>query len=672
MIRKLLFVSMVLTAVAVGYGVVASGYIVHNPNRNPYYGYFQNKSDAWGGDVLPVAYDGGTNAIPNSVNTAAEFIAFIESNLSAGPNTQKGVGAAFIIDTMEGGGSKPPSAAAIRQWELDVNYYAAKGWINWSATYNYSINTYYQGTGTGFNYKDDAFFCAVPRTSSNNNCVGQLSDRAITFGHGGVTQYAIRRQCANPIMNSSSTPIDHGPAPGWSIAGYNVPSVATASLGDAVTFTHHLTNNGPSNTQPTVIDWGSTNTVDGSTAIPGHAYGAIAAGADISVQVEAVSVGVADVAAGKICRATFWSPSSSSKGGPTTSAESCITVVVSVATPYLSVIGGDVAAGPGFGVACTSAMASILGANRGASAGFYGSGSQLGAFSLGRITDFATNTTLNSATGTGSSSSGASALQPSGLAFSNNGASATVYGTTFGKDPADDPVDNPSWCVPNYYANALRAIPAPATLSGGIFDQSTVDGPLSSGKPYTYTGTLTIGQSGPLTLGGASPGRIMLVVNGDVIIKNNIIYNGYNYTSGATQISAVPQFQLLVNGNIYVDKGVATLDGFYAAQGSGGTIYTCASGQKYLTGVAGDVSPNAQQDAAYYADCKTQLMVHGSLAARHYKLLRTGGNLQTVGSLSNVPAEQVVYGPELWLGDLGGAIAGSGPYDSITSLPPIL
>jgi hypothetical protein len=347
-------------------------------------------------------------------------------------------------------------------------------------------------------------------------------------------------------------------------------------------------------------------------------------------------------------------------------------------SPYYQIQGGDVAAGPGFGNACTSGTGSqIKGENLGSSDGYYGASNQLAGLALGTLDGFATNTTLNTATNQGAAS--AATVAPAwGLSFANTGAGGAVWGKNFAKTPADDPADNPSWCVPDYAGTAASATPAPAALlgvsSGPVTLNQTGLDSLTSGKTYVVNGTLTI--TGGLKLGGSSgglPSRITIIVNGDAIVGSSVAYNGY--TTGTADVGAIPQFQLLVKGNIYIGRLVLNLAGFYAAQptnATNGVIYTCSSGSKYITGVTGDAASNAKVSATYYNDCDDPLTVTGSLSARSIKLLRTGGNLRTSGAVTNRPAENIIYPPELWMGNLRGVSGGTQPYDAITSLPPIL
>ena len=254
----------------------------------------------------------------------------------------------------------------------------------------------------------------------------------------------------------------------------------------------------------------------------------------------------------------------------------CTWNFVAAYSPFFAVRGGDVAAGPGFGSACTPSMSGITAKNTGGGGGraYYGAGTELGAFALGQINGFASNTTLNSATGIGASTAGGTATQPSGLAFSNTLTGGSIYGTNFGKDPTDAPGN--SWCAPDYYGTAWTAATGTLTPTAGVYtlSQAALNG-LTSGGTYKLTGNLQ--TTGPLQLGGAgNPTRMTIVVNGDAYLNSATIgYAAYSYTSGVTSPAAIPQLQIIVQGNIYIDLNVGTMSGFYVAQpngGSGGNI----------------------------------------------------------------------------------------------------
>ena len=60
------------------------------------------------------------------------------------------------------------------------------------------------------------------------------------------------------------------------------------------------------------------------------------------------------------------------------------------------------------------------------------------------------------------------------------------------------------------------------------------------------------------------------------------------------------------------------------------------------------------------------------MAAKNIKFNRTSGSWKKTTAVNNNPAEQIIYAPELWMGNLSGTSGGAQPFDAITSLPPIL
>jgi hypothetical protein len=282
--------------------------------------------------------------------------------------------------------------------------------------------------------------------------------------------------------------------------------------------------------------------------------------------------------------------------------------------PYFSVLGGDISAGPGFksntGACTTNLTAGIYGYNTGLPA-YSGAGAQLAAIADGDISMFATSVTnpggINSGAGPGS-----------GLAFANTTATGSRYGGQF---------DQTNWCNPNYADNAASGLtptapPFPVNLT------------TLSGTTHVYNTDTTI-SGGALS----SAEKLTIVVYGNVYISGPIGYASYG------DVGSIPQFSLFVKGgNIYIDKSVTQLAGFYDTQpssvggvGTGGTIYTCASGFGKL----------GSADAAVYADCGNQLTVNGAVSANSLIMGRTFGD----SNATSAPAEAFQFSPELWLPD---------------------
>jgi|GEM_PF-2406237 len=298
--------------------------------------------------------------------------------------------------------------------------------------------------------------------------------------------------------------------------------------------------------------------------------------------------------------------------------------------PYFKVNGGDISAGAGMstgGLTCAAggvspnSEASIVSWNRGAAGGYGGAGTQYGALALKHLLGFVS--------GQGSS------YAPSRLSFGNTGAadqvdlSRELYGGQFGSTA----------CTADYFANANGTLMGNRTLSSIL------------GVPTGSTYTVANGD------------HRTIYVDGAVRIDVNVVFTGI-YPNTA----AIPSFAVVVKGNIYVDPGIQTLDGFYIAQpssggSSDGIIYTCAP-LGFGTNAVNVLTSGLQ------ANCSNALTVTGAFVARQVWLLRTAGTVS-----GSTAAETFNYSPEVWLSTPFGT--GLNPpttdtYDSITSLPPVL
>ncbi len=313
-----------------------------------------------------------------------------------------------------------------------------------------------------------------------------------------------------------------------------------------------------------------------------------------------------------------------------------ITFTVSY-TPYFTVKGGDISAGPGFGNgSCTEVAANIESWNQNATntPQYFGGSSVFGALATGSITNFVSGLGLAGAPG------GQSGL---GLSFANTNNppqsdSPPNYGGSFGTGSVA--------CVKDYYGTKASAGATPlgssiTSLSSGNY----------VGTPDA-TGKVTLGNGPPINV---APGTtVTLYVQGNVYIKSNILYSNY-------ALSTVPRFNLYVQGSIYIDPSVTELHGVYIAQQSGvykGDIVTCAA--------------NPADINEPYNTCKKQLLVVGAMAAQgHMRLTRTYGNLEAVpgNGTPAAPAEIFQYSPEVWLNS---PPLTSLPIKAYTSLPPVL
>ena len=308
--------------------------------------------------------------------------------------------------------------------------------------------------------------------------------------------------------------------------------------------------------------------------------------------------------------------------------------------PYLRVYGGDVVSGIGFEPSCTKNSSSQISAyNRGSSGGYGGAGAQFGVQAYGAVDQFVSAMLR-----------GSNPTPPKGLTFANT---SGTYGASFGDAP----------CIRDYSATlAAYHSNAPAIPTGVIFGTSgNWDPDLPFGNPgYGYrqrTGDLTL-VAGTIESGT----HRVIYVDGNVAITGNVFYAGYGSQD------QIPSFYLIVRGNIYIQGPVSNLDGVFVAQpkadGTGGVIYTCASGFA--------PAPTNQ----LYANCSNKLTINGAFIANQVKFLRTVGtqslsNANEASNSANI-AEVFNFSPELWLTSPGLVTGGTIQLDSITSLPPVL
>jgi hypothetical protein len=335
--------------------------------------------------------------------------------------------------------------------------------------------------------------------------------------------------------------------------------------------------------------------------------------------------------------------------------------------PFLSTYGGDVAAGVGgFYDAETGGCNTHTGGIRAftnVSGPKGGSGSQLAALSNGNISGF-------------SSASMTAAPLNLRLTFANNVSNRnhSNMGGNF----------NQASCMSDYFA----ATQYPEGEKKTVLSSSSFNWAGASNEEQTLIkGNVVLGD-----VSGYSK-RHTLYVEGDVIIDGNIRYKATGW--GGMDDLKIPNFTLVVKGNIYIKPNVAQLDGTYIAQPessgdtSSGNIYTCVnpSNGNPFTDIRNIDNPPSHI-------CNNQLTVVGSLVAERIQFLRTYGTLRESRAQDNYPgldivgrvvsspaAEKIIYTPELYLSppvfNTPGSSSDSTPlttgiYEYVTTLPPIL
>lgn len=203
-------------------------------NRAVKHGYFTNYLNSGSGDfVIP----GGTFAnpsMPYSVNTIAEFKAYVLGEYKS-TTTWNHIGGAFIIRSMMGPDASGNwnynssiSNADITAWQQQIDYLISSGGsFNPDATFAYCYNSYnIHNHGVDSNPDDVAFY---------SDCDSEAHTFVFYHKNGSVA-YAIKHRCANPVGDYLGLPR----VPKWTLAPKSVVDKTTASPGQVVKFTHTI------------------------------------------------------------------------------------------------------------------------------------------------------------------------------------------------------------------------------------------------------------------------------------------------------------------------------------------------------------------------------------------------------------------------------------------------
>jgi hypothetical protein len=361
----------------------------------------------------------------------------------------------------------------------------------------------------------------------------------------------------------------------------------------------------------------------------------------------------ADIGSNICVSVTIWAANGNDNllaSGYPRSNTSCSKVITK---PYMKVIGGDISA-----ASCNATNSIIAGWNKlsdeqdPTGGGDLGAGTRYAAFAQGAIQSFASGQGLPRETGW-------YGYSPTGLSFTNtenNDPGAGNFGGNFSGTP----------CVKPNEATYSKGKPADASSWPGMANA------ISAGGSKTYS---INSPSSPTVLGGGTiPANvsIRLYVNGDVVLSDNIRSN----YSGAMDASQMPNFTLVVNGNIYVQHNVQNMFGTYIAEGSRGNIYTCTNGSSPLNTINRWSNPPVAAGNPYALCGANQLMVTGAVVANKIHLLRTFGSLyQDDGGASGQAhaAEVFKYNPLAWIYSVTGpTTVTNDSYESVTTLPPVL
>jgi hypothetical protein len=323
------------------------------------------------------------------------------------------------------------------------------------------------------------------------------------------------------------------------------------------------------------------------------------------------------------------------------------------------------------------------------------------------------NNTLGSATG--------SSTQLSALALIKITGVASATGSMVATSPDGIPGDALSFA--NNIGGNTTDIDSPV-LGGNFGGGHTIKAPTTTVPAVTIPATYTVNASMPsgdynytsstsnVTLNG---GTIATGSNVRIFVKGNVDITGdIQYAPGPwnTTTTTPPSFTLVATGNIYIDPHVTELDGLYVAQSSAlpttypapdGKVYTCGAGTTpYIDGSLPPSAFTAMAHNELFDNCNSQLTVFGSFVANQINLMRTFGSLRNgagaagtgpgpyPANCSNVGMPPSNYGgfitpsnascgselfrfsPEMYLSSTPPSSNGLPPYDTETSLPPVL
>ena len=665
-------------------------------------GYFFNKTDLTNGDKVIYNANVGLTGV-NSVDSFINGIKFLlqntttDSPMSPTGNTSNRTGAAFIILDMLGyppGTTIATADTEFSRWEAAIRRVNSNADIpiNWNQPYTYTINTFWQNDGNGTT-GDIAWY--------NNAFANAQTADSIVIPWTDGRLYAIKIDCANPVSNDNrpwgvpnylaAKHVDENgalmtsgnfgnnivcPGPGtctpvnrsgnsYSITlGTNGYRVSNFSSAVGYTYTgYSLYQNdsfiASSTGTATAVDFNIGGTVPKFTIF--WRYQRSLGNNCKDIVPPAVGIGETATLESTIATGNLWTPLD---GFPTVlssptaqqfklsygtagnyqvklrvnSVDSICWVVVTQ-KPYIRAYGGDIFAGSSSG--CYGEGWKLYGGN----AGIYGfvgttagtgSGAQLGVLAMGEVWGFNSAMLRTGAT---------APLPPNGLTFGNESSPLGKIGI--------------SECPPDYWGKKTRTINNVINMGLGTIDLVNY----TSGEYYADSARGTV----VINMVDIPIGRVVnLYVEGDLLILGNIKYLG----SGSWgSVSEIPRLQIVVRGNIYIDKSVTQLDGVYVAQGK--TIYTCSN-----------FNPDNIR-----TECNTQLTVNGALVATKIKWLRTFGHWlnssasENPNSVSNCTSLGVTYtkptcaseivnlGPEAWMVEQSTA---NPTADYIQALPPLL
>ncbi|MDN5275299.1 MAG: exported protein of unknown function [Candidatus Saccharibacteria bacterium] len=586
--------------------------------RTCYRGYFTNVYDNGGTFVLPTISN--NQAIPTYINSVDELYKLIHDYYLNGTAQEK-TGSEFIYNTMHGGNApgtgRSISAAEWNDLYLRMKGLEAAGKINWTGNVSASVNTYYQGTDSGFGStdgtnNDDAFY-EEPKNESG-----------IVFrDYNNNITYQILRRCANPMGENAGLPVarDYKLTP-----QINSVSPTKIEAGSKVSVNGSVDNEG--NTVSDTTQWEITQITvkpgkkaphedeNGTTSptAPCQSNGGAASGnyfvsgdadcknvakgsgkfnlgtpaQNIKPSVSGLDVGDLPVGT-RVCFALSVQPRSSASDDWAHSKPICTVVGKK---PKVQIWGGDISVR---GKIETSTSRKDVNGDK-----TFGSWVEYGAFSVGTNSKFASASGLNKGNDSNTQDDW------SKLTFANANSTFGQYSTL----------------------TAFPAAPGIAAYFGSVQNTQPVgSGSVDVGNlTFDTGGAIEVRTAGDLTItGGNIPAgkSVVIIATGTVTIDGNITYTDDTLTS----VRNIPQV-VIIAANINIKDSVSRIDSWLITNG---TINTCYN-----------FSGNLTSDK-----CSSVLEVNGPVVTGKLVLNRTAGS--DTDQQSGDPAERFNLRPDAFL-----------------------
>jgi hypothetical protein len=587
--------------------------------RSCYRGYFTNVVDHGGTFVLPVIRN--NQALPAATVNSADALYNVLRAAYNSSDPQKHSGASFIYNTMKKNNA-PGTGRTISNTEWidlrdSLRGLDQAGKIDWRANVSVAINSYWQGTDSGFandgKHDDDAYYenfkneTGITIRDYNNNVV-----------------YQILRRCANPVGYPGGVPEPRN----YTLTPHvDTISPTAIEAGSKMTITSSVDNVGQSNSQTTKWEITQINVNPGKQAPHENNAGAnanapcqsgggsatgnyfkdgnstcknVKKGSGIfnlgapspNLKPLASAIDVGDLPVGtRVCFALSVQPHSNTDARWMHSTPVCTVVGKK---PKVQIWGGDVAVR---GNIETSTTVKNVGGTK-----VFGSWVEYGAFSVGTNNRFASGSGLNNQA---------------------NNAQTAWSKLTFAN------VDQFGAAAFGNYTSAANFRPAPGVASyfaslpnkqavGGSVDLSGLTFATGSNPVVRTAGNLTITRS------DIPAGRsVVIMATGTVTIADQITYS----TAVLNSIRDIPQVVIIAN-NINIRDNVKQVDAWLVATTAVNTCYN----------FAGSLNSNK---------CNNPLAVNGPVITNKLILNRTAGG--DSGAQSGDPAERFNLRPDAYL-----------------------